>query len=84
MHCTLDVKIDISKFSFGMIDQITGGMRPSMLSLVIFFLIGGILLWTMKEKVKNIAPPYKSVPKFEIQNLSCIAVNPIQNSDLVH
>ncbi|MFK8058189.1 MAG: MFS transporter [Saprospiraceae bacterium] len=45
--------IVIGTFSFGMINQITGGMRASMLSLVIFFLIGGILLWTMKGKVKN-------------------------------
>jgi len=45
--------IVIGTFSFGMINQITGGMRNSMLSLVLFFVVGGVLLWTMKGKVKE-------------------------------
>ena len=46
--------IVIGTFSFGFINQVTGGMRNSMLSLVFFFAIGAILLWTMKGKIKNV------------------------------
>ncbi len=46
--------IVVGTFSFGFINQVTGGMRNSMLSLVFFFVVGGILLLTMKEKVRNV------------------------------
>jgi len=46
--------IVIGTFSFGMINQLTGGMRNSMLALVVFFVIGGVLLWTMKSKIRNV------------------------------
>ncbi len=46
--------IVVGTFSFGMINQLTGGMRNSMLALVVFFVIGGILLWSMRGKIRNV------------------------------
>ena len=36
--------------SFGMISQITGGMRNSILSLIVFFVIGIVILYTLIKK----------------------------------
>ena len=40
--------IVIGTFVFGFIDQLLGGMRNSMLALVVFFVIGIIILSTVK------------------------------------
>ena len=45
--------IVIGTFSFGLINQLTGGMRMSMLSLIVFFLIGILLLWGVRLKSKK-------------------------------
>ncbi len=44
------LSIVVGTFSFGLINQITGGMRLSMLTLMFFFLIGGAILMTMRGK----------------------------------
>ncbi len=44
------LSIVVGTFSFGFINQITGGMRLSMLTLMFFFLIGGGILLTMRGK----------------------------------
>jgi UMF1 family MFS transporter len=36
--------------SFGVISQIMGGMRPSVLSLIVFFIIGFLLLIPLTKK----------------------------------
>jgi UMF1 family MFS transporter len=36
--------------TFGIISEMVGGMRPSILSLVTYFIIGLILLFTMRSK----------------------------------
>ncbi len=43
------VAIVVGTFSFGIINQVTGGMRLSMLSLVVFFAIGGGFLWGVRK-----------------------------------
>ena len=35
-------------FAFGLINQLTGSMRLSMLVLMVFFVIGALLLWTIR------------------------------------
>jgi len=35
---------------FGVVSRIMGGSRLSIVSLIIFFSLGGILLWKVKEK----------------------------------
>ena len=42
----------IGTISFGMISEIVGGMRPSVLSLVLFFVIGFIGLLFVPKKLK--------------------------------
>ena len=44
------LSIVVGTFSFGLINQVTGGMRLSMLTLAIFFVIGGVLVATLKGK----------------------------------
>ena len=44
------LSIVVGTFSFGFINQVTGGMRLSMLALAIFFVIGGVLVATLKGK----------------------------------
>ena len=53
-EATEKVAIVIGTFSFGFIDQLTGGMRNSVLALAVFFVIGMILLYlTPFEKVRK-------------------------------
>ncbi len=42
------VAIVVGTFSFGFIEQLTGGMRNSVLALAIFFVIGLVILFTVK------------------------------------
>jgi UMF1 family MFS transporter len=42
----------IGTISFGLISEILGGMRPSILSLILFFVIGFIWLLFVTKKVK--------------------------------
>ena len=42
--------IVLGTFSFGFIEQITGGMRNSLLALIFFFLVGLILLIRVRIK----------------------------------
>ena len=44
------LSIVVGTFSFGLINQVTGGMRLSMLALAVFFVIGGVLVGTLKGK----------------------------------
>ena len=44
------LSIVVGTFSFGLINQVTGGMRLSMLALAAFFVIGGVLVGTLKGK----------------------------------
>ncbi len=44
------LSIVVGTFSFGLINQVTGGMRLSMLTLMFFFLIGGGILLTLRGK----------------------------------
>ena len=48
------IGIVIGMFSFGAIEGITGGMRNSILSLIVFFIIGFIVLLTI-PKTKNVS-----------------------------
>jgi UMF1 family MFS transporter len=41
----------IGTVSFGMISQIMGGMRPSILSLIIFFILGLLALIPLTKKI---------------------------------
>ena len=43
------LSIVVGTFSFGLINELTGGMRLSMLTLMFFFLIGGGLLWRLRR-----------------------------------
>lgn len=47
---TFNLSIVVGTFSFGLINQISGSMRNSALMLAIFFIIGMILLSTVKSK----------------------------------
>mgnify|MGYP001213441680 CR=1 FL=1 len=42
------VAIVLGTFSFGFIDQLTGGMRNSILALIVFFATGIVLLWKVR------------------------------------
>lgn len=44
------VAIVVGTFSFGLINEITGGMRLSMLALTVFFAIGMVLLWGVRVR----------------------------------
>ncbi|MBV6644379.1 MAG: MFS transporter [Cyclobacteriaceae bacterium] len=48
---TYHMSVVLGTFSYGLIEQITGSMRNSVLALAIFFVIGFLLL--LKVKVKN-------------------------------
>ena len=39
----------IGTVTFGMISEVMGGMRPSILSLIVFFVLGFIILFTMRN-----------------------------------
>lgn len=43
----------IGTITFGIISEIVGGMRPSVLSLIAYFIIGFLLLFTMRKKLAN-------------------------------
>jgi UMF1 family MFS transporter len=47
---TYNLSIVFGTFSYGLIDQITGSMRYSVLALALYFIIGGIVLSTVKAK----------------------------------
>lgn len=47
------VAIVMGTFSFGLINQLTGGMRNSILALAVFFIIGIIILLTVKIKANE-------------------------------
>jgi UMF1 family MFS transporter len=47
------IGIVIGMFSFGAIEGITGGMRNSILSLIVFFILGFVVLLTI-PKTKNV------------------------------
>jgi UMF1 family MFS transporter len=42
----------LGTISFGMISQLTGGMRNSILSLIVFFIIGLIVMFPLTRKKK--------------------------------
>ncbi len=53
-EATEKIAIVIGTFSFGFIDQLTGGMRNSVLALAVFFVIGMIFLYfTPFERVRK-------------------------------
>jgi UMF1 family MFS transporter len=41
----------IGTVTFGLISEVMGGMRPSILSLMVYFIIGFMLLFTLRKKV---------------------------------
>jgi len=45
--------IVIGMFSFGFIEEITGSMRNSILAIITFFVLGGIVLYLKKKKAKQ-------------------------------
>ena len=45
--------IVVGTFSFGMINQVLGSMRASMLALAGFFLVGLLLLWTVRVRQRR-------------------------------
>jgi UMF1 family MFS transporter len=47
---TEKIGIVIGMLIYGFIDQVTGNMRNSILFLLVFFIIGGILLLRVKKK----------------------------------
>ena len=47
------VAIVVGTFSFGLINQVTGGMRLSMLSLTVFFAVGMALLWNVRVRERR-------------------------------
>ena len=49
------IAIVLGTFSFGFIEQLSGGMRNSVLALAIYFVIGLVILLTVKIKPKKIA-----------------------------
>ena len=51
---TEKIAIVIGMFSFGLVQQITGNMRNSVLALIIFFLAGLICLFMTLQKEKNL------------------------------
>jgi len=48
------VGIIIGTFAFGFIEGITGGMRNSILSLIVFFIVGMLLLFRVKPLNRNV------------------------------
>ena len=44
------IGIVIGMFLFGAVDQITGSMRNSLVFFVIFFIIGGLMLFRVNKK----------------------------------
>jgi UMF1 family MFS transporter len=53
---TEKVAIVAGLFSFGLIEELTGNMRNSTLFLVVFFVTGIILLFSVLKEEKNILP----------------------------
>ncbi len=49
------VAIVLGTFSFGFIDQMMGGMRNSILALIIYFVIGLLVIFTVQVKPSKIA-----------------------------
>ena len=49
------VAIVLGTFSFGFIDQMMGGMRNSILALILYFAIGLLVLFTVQVKPAKIA-----------------------------
>jgi len=49
------VAIVMGTFSFGLIEQLTGGMRNSILALTVYFLIGIVFLLMVNVERKNVA-----------------------------
>jgi MFS transporter, UMF1 family len=47
---TYNLSIVLGTFSYGLIDQITGSMRYSALALGLYFIIGMVILFTIKSK----------------------------------
>lgn len=47
---TYNISIVLGTFSYGLIDQITNSMRYSALALGVYFIVGGIILSTVKAK----------------------------------
>ncbi len=41
----------LGTITFGVISEMVGGMRPSILSLIVYFILGFIILFTMKKNV---------------------------------
>lgn len=54
------LSIVVGTFSFGFINQVTGGMRLSMLALAVFFVIGAGFVATLQGKRLSIQPPHAS------------------------
>ena len=54
---TEKISIVIGTMAYGYIDQITGSMRNSVLGLMVFFIVGLVLLFSIKGK-KNLNPDY--------------------------
>lgn len=50
---TEKIAIVLGTFSYGLIDEITGGMRPSIVALAIYFIIGFIILAILRRAIKN-------------------------------
>ena len=50
---TEKIAIVIGMFSFGLINEITGSQRNSVLALCIFFIIGFILLYRTSKQTEN-------------------------------
>ena len=42
------VALVLGTFSFGLIEQVTGGMRNSILALIVFFVLGLVILLTVR------------------------------------
>jgi UMF1 family MFS transporter len=52
---TEKIAIVIGMFSFGFINELSGSQRNSVLTLVIFFVIGFVLLWMADKKQKQLS-----------------------------
>ncbi len=50
---TEKMAIVLGTFSYGLINEITGGMRPSVIALTIFFIIGMVFLLVLKRQLKG-------------------------------
>ncbi len=50
---TEKIAIVVGMFSFGLVQEITGNMRNSVIGLIVFFAAGFIFLWNTRRKQKN-------------------------------